>query len=192
LITDYPEISGQMKIKPLYIIILSLFSTIGYSQNYLPVERASTVKFYINNFGISTEGSFSGLRGDIVFNTLSLENSSFEISVDAASVFTGNRSRDIHLKSRDYFYVEKYPSIFLISKSITKNEQEGSYWFLGNLIIKGVTKEVKFKFSAIPERSGYLFKGEFTINRRDFFVGSGSLVLSNNVQVNLAVSTMRK
>lgn len=181
-----------MKVKLLFISILCLFSIFSYSQNYLPVERASSVKFYISNFGISTEGSFNGIRGDIFFNPSKLENSSFEISVDAASIFTKNRSRDTHLKTHDYFYVEKYPTIFLISKSITRTGQDGLYWFLGNLIIKGVTKEVKFEFSAIPERSGYLFKADFTINRRDFLVGSGSVVLSNNVHVALVVSTMKK
>lgn len=180
-----------MKVKLLYIVILCLFSVCDYAQNYLPVERASSVKFYISNYGISTEGSFSGIRGDLFFNPSKIESSSFEISVDAASIFTKNRSRDTHLKTRDYFYVEKYPTIYLISKSITRTGQEGLYWFLGNLIIKGVTKEVKFEFSAIPERSGYLFKGDFIINRRDFLVGSGSIFLSNNVQVSLAVSTMK-
>jgi len=96
------------------------------------------------------------------------------------------------LKSRDYFYVEKYPSIYLISKSITRTGQEGLFWFQGNLIIKGVTKEIKFQFSAEKERSGYLFKGNFSIDRRDFLVGSGSLTLSNNVQVDIAVSTIKK
>jgi polyisoprenoid-binding protein YceI len=180
-----------MKKKPLFIITICLFFISSYSQNYLPVERASSVKFFISNYGLSTEGSFSGLRGDINFNPRNIENASFEISIDASSIYTKNRSRDTHLKSRDYFYVEKYPTIFLISKSITRTGQEGLYWFYGNLIIKGVTKEVKFEFSAIPERSGYLFKGSFSINRRDFLVGSGSVVLSNFVQVDLAVSTIK-
>ncbi len=181
-----------MKIKPLFIITLCLFSIYSYSQDYIPVERASSVKFFINNFGLSTEGSFSGLRGDINFNPRNIENASFEISVDATTVYTENRSRDTHLKSKDYFYAEKYPTIYLISKSITRGDQEGFYWFIGNLIIKGITKEIKFEFNAIPERSGYLFKGGFSMNRRDFLVGSGSLVLSNNVQVELSVTTTKK
>ncbi|MEI8074010.1 MAG: YceI family protein [Bacteroidota bacterium] len=181
-----------MKLKQLLLFVLCLISLIGSAQNYLPVERASSIKFYINNFGFSTEGSFNGLRGEIYFNPSNLEKSSFEVSVNAASVFTKNRNRDTHLKSLDYFYVDKYPTIYLISKMISKSDQEGFYWFQGNLIIKGVTKEVKFLFSAVQERSGYLFNGNLNINRRDFLVGSGSLVLSNNVQVSINVSTMKK
>lgn len=182
-----------MKLKLiLALMIIGSLSTRSFSQNYLPIEKASSVRFFINNFGISTEGSFGGLRGDIYFNPYNLESSSFEISLDAGTVYTKNRTRDTHLKSKDYFYVEKYPTIFLISKSITRTGQEGLFWFQGNLIIKGVTKEVKFQFSAEKERSGYLFKGDFSVNRRDFLIGSGSLVLSNNVQVMIAVSTMNK
>lgn len=189
LITENYE---PMKFKSIFLLILCFYSIKGYSQNYIPVERASTVKFFISNFGLSTEGSFNGLRGDIYFNPHKLENSSFEISIEANTIFTKNRSRDTHLKSKDYFYVDKYPAIYLISKSITRTGLEGRYWFSGNLIIKGVTKEVKFEFSAVQERAGYLFKGEFTINRRDFLIGSGSLVLSNNVQVVLNVTTTNK
>lgn len=182
----------QMKFKLLLtLFIIGIFSTLSFSQNYLPIEKASSIRFFINNFGISTEGSFGGLRGDIYFNPYNLESSSFEISLEAETVYTKNRTRDTHLKSKDFFYVEKYPTIYLISKSITRTGQEGLFWFQGNLIIKGVTREIKFQFSAEKERSGYLFKGNFSLNRRDFLIGSGSLVLSNNVQVAIAVSTMK-
>jgi polyisoprenoid-binding protein YceI len=57
----------------------------------------------------------------------------------------------------------------------------------GNLTIKGVTKEIKFPFLYIPKEDGYLFQGEFEINRRDFGVGGKSLSLSDDLKVELSV-----
>jgi polyisoprenoid-binding protein YceI len=162
------------------------------SQTYIPNEKSSSVKFYINNFGISTEGIFSGIKGDINFNPIKLKDASFDMSVEAESVFTKNRTRDTHLKSRDYFYVEKYPTIYLISKSITKASLKNQYWFEGELMIKDITRQIKFQFTAEPDKFGFLFKANFKINRRDYFVGSSSLVLSNNVDIELSVSTSKK
>jgi polyisoprenoid-binding protein YceI len=162
------------------------------SQNYIPIPGKSSVKFYINNFGLSTEGSLSGLKANIVFNPNNLENASVEVSVDASTVFTKNRLRDNHLKSEDYFYVEKYPAIYLISTNITRTEVTGLYLFEGNLLMKGITKFIKFPFKAIPEKSGYVFNGDFNLKRSDFLIGKGSLVLSNHVLVTFSVSTIKK
>jgi len=57
----------------------------------------------------------------------------------------------------------------------------------GNLTIKGVTKPVEFGFSASPQNGGYVFDGEFKINRRDFGVGESSVSLSDNLTVTLSV-----
>jgi polyisoprenoid-binding protein YceI len=176
----------------LLILKLCCITNSSLSQTYIPVEKSSSVKFFINNFGISTEGSFSGIRGDIGFNPNKLKEASFDMSVQAESVFTKNKTRDTHLKSRDYFYVEKYPSIYLISKSINKAPLKDQYWFEGELIIKDVTRQIKFLFIAEQNQNGYLFKANFRINRRDYFVGSSSLVLSNNVDLDLSIYTVKK
>jgi polyisoprenoid-binding protein YceI len=162
------------------------------SQTYIPVEKSSTVKFNISNFGINTEGSFSGIRGDIDFNPNKLKEASFEMSVQAESVFTKNKTRDSHLQSRDYFFVEKYPTIYIISKTISKAALKNQYLFEGELMIKDVTRQIKFLFTAEQDKTGYLFKANFKINRRDYFIGGSSLVLSNNVEVDLSISTIRK
>jgi polyisoprenoid-binding protein YceI len=57
----------------------------------------------------------------------------------------------------------------------------------GNLTIKGVTKPIEFGFGATPKNGGYLFDGEFKINRRDFGVGGNSVSLSDKLTVTLSV-----
>lgn len=162
------------------------------AQTYIPVAKASTVQFFINHLGLRTEGSFSGISGDINFNPNKLKDASFEMSVNAASIFTSNKTRDGHLKSRDYFYVEKFPFIYLISKSITKATLKNQYWFDGELIIKDLTHSIKFLFTADPIQDGYQFKTNFRINRRDYLIGNSSLLLSNMVDIEISVQTTKK
>ncbi|MCI0751233.1 MAG: YceI family protein, partial [Flammeovirgaceae bacterium] len=59
----------------------------------------------------------------------------------------------------------------------------------GKLTIKNVTKEISFPFTATKQDNGYLFKGGFTINRRDFGVGEGSLSLADELMVKFSIAT---
>ena len=59
-------------------------------------------------------------------------------------------------------------------------------------MIKDVTRQIKFEFTAEQDKTGYLFKADFKINRRDYFIGGSSMVLSNNVDVLLSISTVKK
>src|SRR3954454_10878478 len=82
-----------------------------FSQQYKPVDNNSDIVFTIKNFGINTAGSLKGLKGAIKFNSSDLASSSFTVSVDVNTIYTGVDSRDDHLKREEYFDVEKYPLI---------------------------------------------------------------------------------
>jgi polyisoprenoid-binding protein YceI len=60
-------------------------------------------------------------------------------------------------------------------------------YVFGNLTIKDVTQEVKFPFTVTPKDGGYLFEGEFKINRRDFGVGGRSFSMADELKVELSV-----
>ena len=153
---------------------------------FLPVDEGSTIGFKIKNFGINSEGSFKGLQGTIIFDPQNVAADSFDVSIDAASVNTDNSMRDDHLRKEAYFDVEKYPRIRLVSTAIAVVDRNGHYKLTGKLTIKSTTKEISFPFSATPAGDEYIFKGSFTINRRDFDVG-GASTLGNDVTVTLTV-----
>lgn len=161
------------------------------AQSYMPDAASSRVTFVIKNFGIKTKGSLSGLKGTVVFNPKNLQTSQFNVSVSASTINTDNGTRDKHLKKSEYFDVEKYPTISFVSTKITESTNTGRYYVFGNLTIKGVTKAIQFGFSAAANNTGYIFNGEFEINRRDFGVGSGSVSLSDNLKVMLEVVTTK-
>lgn len=154
---------------------------------YTPADAGSKVHFTIKNFGIKTAGEFTGLQGKIYFDPAHINAASFDVSVAASSINTHNGSRDNHLKKEEYFDVAKYPTLHFKSTKITLPAKEGRYLVAGNLTIKGITKAVAFYFTAAAKEGGYFFEGAFEINRRDFKVGGGSLVLQDNLKINLTV-----
>ena len=175
-----------MKILLTCLLFIS-FNT--YAQKYIPVDTASKVHFVIKNFGIGTGGDFTGLKGNVTFLPESPAGCKFDVSVVASTVDTNNGMRDKSLASDEYFEATKFPLITIVSTKIEKTNKSaaGFYYFTGKLTIKGVTKEIAFPFQAKEENNGYLFTGNFNINRTDFGVGSQSIVLSNLVAVTLSV-----
>ncbi len=169
------------------LIILLLISNCIIGQTFIPTDQGSKLGFEIKNFGLTTYGTFSGLKGSIEFNPKTLNTSKINVSLNANSVNTENKTRDKHLQKEDYFDVEKYPLISFISTKIIENKQTSHYTIIGNLTIKGITKSIQFELIALESAQGYTFKGNFDINRRNFKVGSSSMTLSDNLKVTLNV-----
>lgn len=155
--------------------------------SYTPVDAGSRVHFVIKNFGVKTGGDFTGLKGNITFTPANLSSCSFDVTVDASTIDTDNESRDGHLRKSEYFDVATYKTIRFKSTKITLSSVAGRFYVFGELTIKGVTKPVEFGFGATPKDGGYVFDGEFRINRRDFGVGGSSISLSDNLTVSLSV-----
>ena len=160
------------------------FTTSG--QQYSVTDQGSTVKFRIKNFGLNSEGSFSGLKGHIGFDPGNLSGAAFEVSIDAASVNTDNETRDKHLRKEEYFDVQNHPRISFVSTSVKTAGKDGAYTMTGRLTIKETTKDISFPFTASRKGDDYLFTGEFKIDRKDYKVG-GSSTLSNGLTVILSV-----
>jgi polyisoprenoid-binding protein YceI len=173
--------------KILTTFIFSSFTVLIFAQTYKPVNDGSEVKFVIKNFGIKTGGTFTGLNGAINFDPANLSNITFDVSVDAKTVDTDVEARDNHLRKEEYLDVEKYPTLNFKSTKVSKTNSSEFLYMFGNITIKGVTKEVKFPFKATQKDDGYLFEGNFKLNRRDFGVGGNSLSLSDELTVTLSV-----
>jgi polyisoprenoid-binding protein YceI len=161
------------------------------AQTFTTSDEGSKVHFTIKNFGIKVGGDFKGLKGTIVFNPKSLSASSFNVSVDAKTIDTDNGSRDGHLRKDEYFGVEKFPTLNFTSTKITESSTVGRFYMFGNLTIKGVTKAIEFGFSATPSTTGYVFDGNFEINRRDFGVGGSSNIMADKLKVSLQIAAKK-
>ena len=170
------------------LFLFIVFTSVIHAQTYNPVDVQSEVKFSIKNFGISTAGSFKGLKGTINFSAAKPETSSFNVSIDANTINTGVDMRDEHLRKESYFSTTKYPVISIVSTKVQAvTGQDGSFIIFARLTMKGKTKDISIPFKAVTEKDSMLFTGNFSINRKDFNVGGGTAVMGSNVDISLKV-----
>lgn len=172
----------------LWMLLMDMHSSFS-QPSMKPDGPGSRVEFTIRNFGIAVNGRLSGLEGEIDFDPQLPGSARFDVSVSSASVQTGIRARDEHLKKKDYLDAEAYPRIRFRSEIIRKGTRPGQFVVTGQLTIKATTQAVTIPFTAEKTGNGYLLSGNFNINRRDFGVGGASISLSDNLTISLHVIT---
>ncbi|MFY7734495.1 MAG: YceI family protein [Bacteroidia bacterium] len=172
-----------MKIKSiLQVVILLLLAHLSFAQTPLKVV-SSAITFTIKNAGLKVNGSFSGLEADIRFRPTEYKASTIKASVNANTIKTGIDARDNHLKKAEYFDVVNFPKITMESSFFGKEGNRFIGYF--KLTIKGITKDISVPFTFEDN----VFKGSFTIDRRHFKVGGNSMILGDNVKVDLLINT---
>src|SRR5258708_33664754 len=86
----------------------------------------SHAEFKVRHMMISNvKGEFKGVTGTLKLNSEDLTKSGVEVSIDAATVNTGDAQRDAHLKSADFFDVEKFPALRFKSNLVSKKNKYG-------------------------------------------------------------------
>jgi polyisoprenoid-binding protein YceI len=149
----------------------------------------SFIGFKVKHLGlIEVPGYFRDFVGTVNYDAADITRSSVEFTAKATSVDTGVAPRDRHLRTADFFDVEKFPDLTFKSTKVAKKGK--NLMLTGDLTIRGVTKSVTFPFQIagfLPadERSGGKMgiTAETTINRRDFGVSYGSTLPSGVAQL---------
>jgi polyisoprenoid-binding protein YceI len=104
----------------------------------------SVAEFKVKHMMISNvKGQFTGVKGVLALDETDLTNSHVEASIEAASINTREAQRDAHLKSGDFFDVEKFPTLSFKSTRISR-VGDGELAVAGDLTIHGVTHNVVF------------------------------------------------
>lgn len=158
----------------------------------------SSVGFKIRHLVSKSAGRFDKFSGTIVADRADLTKSSIDLTIDATSIDTDNENRDGHLKSADFFDVEKYPTITFKSSKIEK-AGEDLYNVTGDFTMRGVTKSivVPVKVLGFTDGPGGMagFESTFTINRKDYGVewnktlDAGGFLLGDEVDVNITIES---
>lgn len=101
----------------------------------------SSAQFSVRHMMVSNvRGHFTKISGIIKYDSANPASSSVEATIDAASIDTRDSQRDAHLKSADFFDVEKFPTLTFRSKRIELHSGGGT--IVGDLTIHGVTREI--------------------------------------------------
>jgi polyisoprenoid-binding protein YceI len=136
----------------------------------------STVGFVAKHLVFAkVRGHFDTWGGTVVIDEKDITKSSVDVKIVAASITTDNEKRDVHLKSADFFDVEKYKDITFKSTKVEKGTEPGTLKVTGNLTLHGVTKPVVLALTGpSPEfkdpggNAHIAFSGTTKVNRKDF------------------------
>jgi polyisoprenoid-binding protein YceI len=154
------------------------------------------VGFTVQHFVISkVRGKFNEFHGMIVYDENDITKSSMKGTIKVASIDTDDEERDDHLRSADFFDAVHYPEIIFASKKVEKRGK--GYILIGDLTIRGITKEVAVPFvitGKIVDPRGKMrigFEASLRMNRKDFGVAyhrlmdNGGLVVGDTVDIEL-------
>jgi polyisoprenoid-binding protein YceI len=152
----------------------------------------------------NVKGEFRKFDGAIETDGTDFGKSSvIDLTIDAASIYTNEESRDGHLKSADFFDVEKFPTLSFEGKSL-KRKFDDEYELNGLLTIKGISKEVTLdvEFGGINkdpwgnEKAGFSVTGK--ISRKDFGLNwnaaleTGGVLVSDEVKISAEVQFVKQ
>lgn len=152
----------------------------------------TSVNWSASHFGFSNpSGKFTGVDGTLIINEVSPQNSSVDVTVRIDSLSTGLSKFDSHLKSEDFFDVEKFPTAKFVSTSVTPNGKN-AVKVVGNLTMHGITKSIildaklnKKGVSPITQKQTVGFSASATIKRSLFNMNYAIPGVSDNVKISI-------
>jgi polyisoprenoid-binding protein YceI len=168
-------------------------------KTYTVDKHHSSVGFGIKHMVGKVHGRFNDFQGQIVADPAKPEAGTVEFAIKAASITTDNERRDTHLKSGDFFDVEKFPEITFKSEKIVAKGKE-DFEITGPFTMHGVTKTVTLPVKMLGSTGDLIgFEVQTVLNRKDYGIiwnkalDTGGFTLGDdvNVTINLEVKAPR-
>jgi polyisoprenoid-binding protein YceI len=159
-------------------------------------EAHTAIGFKVRHLMITyVKGSFKTFAGSIYTTGRDFTTAEIDFWIDPASIDTGDSKRDEHLKSKDFFEVEKHKEITFNSSTIGKANHDGIHELWGELTMVGITKNVKLdvEFGGIVkdlrgnEKAGFAITGK--IDRSDWrlvwnaTIEAGGVLVSDEISI---------
>jgi polyisoprenoid-binding protein YceI len=164
----------------------------------------SVAEFKVKHMMIANvKGHFSKVSGVLVRDESNPANDRVEATIEAASIHTRDEQRDAHLKSADFFHVEKFPTLHFKSTGV-KVVGNGELSLEGDLTIRGVTRKVHFSVEGPtpPTKDPWgntrvAISATTKINRKDFdltwnaALETGGILVGDEVTITLDVEFVK-
>lgn len=189
----------RQKARTGYILLLltaAAFPLLAATESFTFDTAHSLIAFRIRHILTKVEGRFRNYEGTIWIDRPNPSASKVDLTIQAASIDTGNEKRDEDLRSPNYFDVAKYPTITFKS---TKIEPKGNdlYAVTGDFSMHGVTKTIRvpvrhlgFGKMGRTEKAG--FEVAFPITRKDYGIDLGGPVVGDDVEINVQVEANKQ
>lgn len=167
-------------------------------EEYTLEKPHTQIIFSINHLGFSnSQGKFLDYSGTFTFDRGKPENSRVEAAIKTASLFMGDEKWDQHMKSDDFFNVEKFPEMTFRSTAVELLSANTAN-ITGDLTILGVTKPVTLS-ATFNKAEKHAFSGKYVagfsasakIKRSDFGMTYGLPLLGDDVDITIEVEGIR-
>lgn len=186
-------------------VLILLFALIVVAQVGTPKPYPIDNNHSTVGFSVPILGGLSQVKGKFTDFTITLNNdekdttkSSVSVVIKATSVDTGIEGRDRHLRSADFFDVEKFPEITFQSQHIEKKGKE--FIAHGPLTMRGVTKEIALPFTITgtfknpaTNKMSVGYSARLVLNRRDFGINysrqDNPTFIGDNITVEIELVT---
>jgi len=134
----------------------------------------SALTFKATSRVVNADGRFHRFGGEVTVDPRDPSTARISVTVDAASIDTANGKRDNHLRSQDFFWVERYPTIAFESQRVTSTP--GGISVVGRLTVRGVTREIAVPVTVEVAADRFVARGEFDIKRTDYEINYQSFL----------------
>jgi polyisoprenoid-binding protein YceI len=190
--------------KQLAILALSSVSLLGLpalADDYTIDTKGAhaSINFAIKHLGYSIlTGRFDTFSGDFSYDPAKPEASKISVSIDTNSVNSNNAERDKHLRSKDFFNVEKFPKASFVSKKVVVGADKTNFDLVGDFTLNGVTKSITIATKKVGEGKdpwgGYRagFEGSTELTLKDFNIVFPLGPASETVKISLNVEGIKK
>jgi polyisoprenoid-binding protein YceI len=170
------------------------------AETYWFIEPGYTnAHFKIKGFLFFTvAGKFSEVAGTIKLDEADLRRSSVTATIKTASIDTGNKRRDAHLRSADFLTVEQFPEISFRSTNVEKGRDRDTLNVKGTLTIKSTSREITMLVtqadrSRSPQGEEIIYYTAVTeINRHDFGVSYLRGLVGNKLKIAIHIQAQKQ
>jgi polyisoprenoid-binding protein YceI len=188
--------------RALLFVLLVAAPALAEVEVYVLDKPHTSVTFRIRHVVSMVEGRFTDHDGKIWIDRQNPAASKVEFTIQAASINTGNENRDKHLRSPDFFEVEKYPTITFVSTKITPKGND-TYDVTGDFTMRGITKTLTVPvrhggFAKVGKAEKTGFDMTIRLNRKEFNINwnraidQGGWLLGDDVDVIIGVEANKK
>jgi polyisoprenoid-binding protein YceI len=185
------------------VLLLAALPAAAEVDTYAIDPAHSEVAFQVRHLVTKVRGEFRQFEGDVRIDWDNPADSSVRFTIAAPSISTANDDRDKHLRSQDFFWVDKYPELSFVSSEV-KPTGKDSYDVTGTLTIRGVGKQVTLPVTYLGEakdpwgnvKAG--FSTAIVLNRQDFgmkwnaALDQGGFLLGDEVWVDISLETKKQ
>lgn len=166
--------------------------------NTLPITpENSKIEFTGSKVTGKHDGGFKQFSGNIELVNDKPEESKVSVEMDINSIYTDAEDLTKHLKTADFFDVEKFPKASFTSTKIVPDTAKGenNYTVTGDFDLHGVKKSISFPAKIVVNENEATVETEFAINRKDFgivYAGKTDDLIRDDVVIKLNLKTPRK